>query len=657
MFCGHCGKTVKDSSKFCPSCGKSTATSLPTSLPASPPPAPQEKRTHRLSDAEIDVGRPPVQATQQVAQGQYAPPAAGTPAPPPRQQANPPSPPPTIAPKKKFPALLLVVVGAVGGLVALCLLFFFIDPFNLNILGRMTGGYDAAAAAMPADTTAYTSINLLGLGKDRDRLEKLQEAFEDASSGSYNDFDDVSDEFNDIFSDIEDDWDIKFPDDVESWMGQYAGVGLVDASFDRYGGLDDAGWLVAIEVRDKDEADAFLEKVIEGIADSENVRFDDRDYDGVIIYEKDTDYDYDKLAFARAGNMLFISNDRKTIKDGIDAQDGDSLADDKAYREAVKKLPDDRLITMYVSPQLADEAITAVDDISKVETDMLSGAAYALSLTDEGFQIDAVIAYNKDELSEAQEALLQSDYKVEMDGMLPADTLAYVSGHHMNMVYLVWNEFMEGAFGRGDYEEALDLFEDEFNIKPEEFFALLDGEWNMALLPSSRNFWADETGIDLGGVWIADISNAEEMLNISDDFNDVMEDEGLDVDENTQGDATTYEVEENGDQILFYSVDDDYLIIATSEDEWETVTGDGDKLVKNDMYKSVIGALPRGMQPTMYVNITGILETIEDGLDSYDRDSFRDDTGWMEPITAVVAASQSDTNQTHQTIIVFIDTK
>lgn len=658
MFCGHCGKTVNDSSKFCPSCGKSTATSLP--------PVPQEKRTHRLSDAEIAAAQPPVQATGHVAPGQYVPPAAGAPPPPPAgdwyqppsQQADPSSPTPAAGSKKKFPASLMIIVGAVGGLITLCLIFFLIDPFNLNILGRMTGGYDAVAAAMPVETTAYTSINLLGLGTDRERLEKLQTAFEDASSGSSSDFDDVSDEFNDIFDEIENEWDIKLPDDIESWMGQYAGVGLVDASFDRYGELDDADWLVAIEVRDKEAADAFLENLIEAIEDNENVRFDDGDYNGVTIYEKDAGWD--NFALARSGNMLFIGNDNRTVESGIDAQSGDALADDDAYREAVGQLPDDRLVTAYIGPQLADDMIRAADDISRVETDMLYGSAYAFTLTDAGIQLDTIITYNKSELSEAQTALLQADYKVKLDEMLPADTLAYYGGHHINLAWLVWDEFMNDALGSGDYNEAIDMFDDEFNIKPDEFFALLNGEWNMAVLPSSDSIWSIETGIDLGGVWITDISNAEEMLKISDDFNDVMEDEGFYVYEDMRGDITVYEVEDDydgADQLAFYSIDDDHLIVATSEDEWDAVTGDGDKLVSNDVYKSAISALPRGMQPTIYANITDLVNVIEGGLTGYERDDFEEISGWFEPITAVVAASQSDTNQTHQTIIVFIDTK
>ena len=111
MLCEHCDKEIKESSKFCPSCGKPpTITSSST---------PQEKRTRKLSDAEIQSGTPPLQSTQRVAPGQYVPPPAdGTPSvqPPvggwyqPPVGNTPPSQPPG-EPKRKFPRWLIMAVA------------------------------------------------------------------------------------------------------------------------------------------------------------------------------------------------------------------------------------------------------------------------------------------------------------------------------------------------------------------------------------------------------------------------------------------------------------------------------------------------------------------------------------------------------------------
>lgn len=123
MLCEHCGKTVRDRSKFCPSCGKPPSSApqekRTRKLSAAELQAEQaqEKRTRKLSGVEIETEQTPLQATQRVDDGgMYVPPVQSQSPPdggwyrPPGQSGAPP-PPPMDTPKKRPSRLLLMIIA------------------------------------------------------------------------------------------------------------------------------------------------------------------------------------------------------------------------------------------------------------------------------------------------------------------------------------------------------------------------------------------------------------------------------------------------------------------------------------------------------------------------------------------------------------------
>ena len=169
MLCEHCGKEIKESSKFCPSCGKPPTTT-------SSPPALQEKRTRRLSDAEIEAEQVPLQSTQRVDDaGMYVPPVANTPPPPaqpqspdggwyqpPGQRGTPPPPPPMSTPKKRPSRLLLMIIAGFFAVLALIAAIIFIPR-----LFNSTGGGDEMIIGFP-NRNGETDLYLLERGDDED---------------------------------------------------------------------------------------------------------------------------------------------------------------------------------------------------------------------------------------------------------------------------------------------------------------------------------------------------------------------------------------------------------------------------------------------------------------------------------------------------------
>ncbi len=144
MFCSSCGKQIPDTVSFCPYCGKPAA--APARGPASPATPPLRQTA---------VSRPQI-----------------------------------------IPRWLLILGGSLIGLFLLAVLFFVLDPFNLNLIGRFTGRYDAALTAMPPDTYAYIGLNLLAAGRDRERFEQITTTFQEAAADAG--MEDVGDEFEDV---------------------------------------------------------------------------------------------------------------------------------------------------------------------------------------------------------------------------------------------------------------------------------------------------------------------------------------------------------------------------------------------------------------------------------------------------------------------------
>jgi hypothetical protein len=132
-------------------------------------------------------------------------------------------------------ALLLLVCGCltlVGGVLV-------IDPFDLYVLERLTGRYDAALVAVPATSTAYASLNLVNAqGED---LNRVIAAFaQTVEEGELQTAGDALDRLDEM---LEEEFGLTLREDVQPWIGQYVGFSLGQITLDEFGQPQEIEWL------------------------------------------------------------------------------------------------------------------------------------------------------------------------------------------------------------------------------------------------------------------------------------------------------------------------------------------------------------------------------------------------------------------------------
>ena len=596
MFCPSCGKKIAQKSTFCPYCGQPIASSQGTKPGFAAAPVPGNRRM-----------------------------------------------------KKGLP----LIVGLVGKSVGICLclaLFLLVDPFRLHLWGRLMGTYDAAATAMPPETSLYLGVNLLNLNQER--IREIQQAFQDAARGTY-----LGDDMNDMeddFDEIQDDWGINVEEDVLPWIGQYAGFGVIDPSMDYYLEIETADWLLAIETRDKEAADAFLLKLTDGISDNNGFRFDEITYQDVLIYE----YDTEELALARSDDLVLIGNGTRVIENAIDTRQKESLVDAPYYQQIVGSLPRNRAVTFVLNPLfwqetsdfLAEELDTGSDSLFSNE---FAGLGFSWSLIDEGIQMDIVTAFDRAQIDETTSQLLEAMADRQLlTEHLPEDTVAYWQGNRLDLLWQAGTERIMDSVGRADFQESMAIFEEELGYDPEQdLFVELNGNWTIAIVPSHDSFYAQYADINLGGVWLAQGNNLETLARTAEDIADAMSEEGFFINDIRRDDLLVYEATE--DEGFGFGTSEEFAFVGTSGRDIEQLYIHDGSLLDNEAHQQTWRAFPKGMTPLFYLNAAALLDALESSDDIY-----QEDLPVWRPITAFAGATDLIGQDTvHHTLIVFIETE
>ena len=559
---------------------------------------------------------------------------------------------------------MTLLVGALAGLLLLVMALVLIDPFNLNLLGRFSGGYNAAATALPKNTDVFIGVNLLTV--DQELVQGWGETFEEASTGTNlaRDMGLEQNGFDDFLNELDREWGITFEEDILPWIGQYAGVGIMDMDFDSYGEPEKIEWLMVVESRNNTAAEAFIDKFVDAWEENDNADFDKDTYQEITIYDLNTDYDFDQLALARSGNLVLVGSGSDAIKMGINSQGEQALADSDAYREAIKQLPADRTATFYIDPGLMEEVTSSVDDTGFGNVDLptngFGGTAVSVSLLEEGLRLDMVSTFNSSQLSQAQQDMLNAKYDPRAASMAPENTLIYLAGNRPDLSWLILSKIISDAIGRADFHDSMQMFDRTFGFDPdEELFPLFDGEWAVGVVPTSHSLLAAEEGINMGGFLLLESSDTAVLNDLAKDANRNIEDQGVRIDETQDGRRTTYELinSYNETPMLAYGLDDDYLVIATGEDEIDEVLGSGEKLADNGRFQQTWELFPKGMNPALYMNVTEFMEAMTDTVYESEQEYYEDVAAVVSPIPVIASASESNENYAHQMIMVFIESK
>ena len=148
---------------------------------------------------------------------------------------------------------------------------------------------------------------------------------------------------------------IDFEQDVQPWLGEKVGFFFTDLSGDEPKGA------AVVETSDPVAALAFARKFSGATAANPPPKT----YNGV-TYQTDPE-DPTSTVFGTVGDFL-VTGDETGFKAAVDAEKGDSLGDDSDFKDAIGKLPDDRLGTLYAVPK------NIVDSVGQGQIDPSSQA-------------------------------------------------------------------------------------------------------------------------------------------------------------------------------------------------------------------------------------------------------------------------------------------
>jgi hypothetical protein len=566
------------------------------------------------------------------------------------------------AEEKKERRKLWIVLGGIGGALVICIAAIVIialifDPWG--IVSRLTGKYDPIAQAAPPETQMLMNVNLLQI-QSKDLVDLINIFVQAAGEEPYADIMALMDEMEE---DIEPETEIIFSEDILPWLGQFAGLGMKDFKFGEYFETE-LDFFVIVEVRNKKKADEFLLKVMDEMRQENDENFLEETYERATIYELDTEYEGDRFAFVRSGSLLILSNRSEVIKEVIDASKGDSIADTEAYQQAVSELPKDRLLTFFMDLSFLEsfyENLELPTDLeSGAEMDMLAGIGMSISAVEVGLQMDYIIAYNLDQMTEEQIASMQMEAGEPMTASLfPQETYIYMASENLDQSLEGLQEGLLGVVEEEEIEEAMELFEEQYGINPQtDLFPYLDGEWALGILESSQGMLAEQLGIPLNLMLVIESSDQDALLSAAEKIADSLENTGqFDVLQTESNGIQLFELRDPiyQETAFGYAVKDNILFI--SFDTWaiEDVYGDRVSLDQYSRYKDGWEAFPKDMRPIMYIDVEGILRFLTEELGELSLAEEEDVAGFKPIKTVELAARIIDENLLHAAMIIFIE--
>jgi hypothetical protein len=549
----------------------------------------------------------------------------------------------------------LIVIGGGLAAVAICcvvalLAFIVIDPFGW--FGGLLGGRDPIAGVMPADSDLYVGMNMAQL-LSGDAEAVVSTIVESIPGTETREIEDMLDE---MVEEILYDYGMTFSSDISPWLGQHLGMSMSNLRFDYYGDGSGPDIIIAIEVRNRAAADDFIADFIDAREREEDETYRLNEYRGVDVYELDGRYMSE--AICRSGDILIIGSSADAVESVIDAQKGDSLADQADFESMSSRFPNRRFLTFYIGSGFAESYMDLMGALGQgptMTTGGLQNFAMTMTFTNFGLQLDSFMPI--DERAVDQYAIIDStDLDGDLIAKMPEDTLGFFVGQRLDLIWESIEEAMEVSYG-GDFSEAMLFFYDEFGIRPDtDLFPILDGEWAWVLQSGSNS----SLGRELGGLsllMMAESSDEDEIEDVVSDIARGLERSGLSVRELEAPGGIVYVAQEGGDDLFAFGTQDGVLFLGTDSDILID-TMEGNSSIEDDTeFQDVWDEFPRTTIPVLYLNLNSLLETYMD-LEDYDWEDLAWEIG-LDPraFTHLAAGSGGYSRGSFQaTIMIFIET-
>jgi hypothetical protein len=473
--------------------------------------------------------------------------------------------------------------------------------------------------------------------------------------------------------------DLSVDADIKPWIGQYVGLGITDIKMNSYGEPEGVELVLAVEARNTQEADRFVQKLTATIASQSGQAFAEQDYQGVKIYLYEPESEYEQaVAIARSGNAVLLTLSLEAMENAIDAQKEQSIGDDPAYTEVIKKLPRDRAITFYMSGDLYlslfDEIMQSgnipggtlppgYEDYVAQSLEAFEGFGMSVAVVDAGLQMDVVGSYDLDKLSPEMKVNLKSYQGKEprLPALLPEDTFLYYGGY---MAAGSMDAIRSALAGMGggtaeEFDEAMQMFEQQYGFDLDaDLMTHIEGEMGIALFPSSEGLLAEQSRVPMGFVAMFQTNDPPAVSQTVDDFTAKIREQGAPVEEVQAGDFTLYGISDSsmGGMIVVYGVAKEYLTLGSSGQVVKEMFTDKNSLAKSADFKNAMRALPGKAIPMLYVDLDGLLGAVRESMSGYSLESFNESMAFLDPIpTIVMGYEPSKGDIIHVTLVVFVE--
>ena len=344
-----------------------------------------------------------------------------------------------------------------------------IDPLDWDLLSFISGESDDIVEAMPVRTDLYA-----GLDMDQLTIREIGRLVDPFLVESEDfDYREFAEFLREIDDELESEAGFNLSDDILPWIGPKVGIGIVDYRFSEYGSLEELEFLVIAESRDNQAADNFIEKLLFSVEDNTGFLFRELEKDGVTIYELDTEFEDERIAIARSGNLVYLGSGADVIEDSIGADRGRSLAENEEFSTLQREMAADRAVTLYVSADFIDDSTGGLASEFPVDPDDIpligkSGGALTISIIEAGLRVDLLTLVAQ--LSEEERILLQGS-AAQTAELFPESTVVYVTSASINQLWEALTEVTP------DFEEAMEELSDELGFDiVDDFIVVLDGE-------------------------------------------------------------------------------------------------------------------------------------------------------------------------------------
>ena len=483
--------------------------------------------------------------------------------------------------------------------------------------------------------------------------------------------DELLDRQDELLEDLEDEIGVHLIDDVSSWLGTDITIAILDLD------TDVPEWVLLAQISDRDAAFNFVEDLSDYVEDEFRTDADADSYRGadILVFEDES------MAIGLTDKYLLFSDGENTLKGmirNLEAPPSRPLAEMDAFITAQQSVPAKRVAFLFVqTEEIVDSLAESIDPFGDQHTTMQQirrnvpdYAAGAISFVEEGIRLDFVAETPSEVLeflSSDSEPTLRSPKAV------PEDTLALFSHADIKGIWDLIMETLEDTDPTvaEDIERAMQDFEYETGIDVEEdLLEPLTGELAIALLFSSLDFTALEFGDsiiqdDVGRIdalLLLGVDDGERVEQTFDDFAAIMKDEGAQFYRNRLGDYTAMTVDmsdllDEGYRLEpGYMVTEDWALIGTTFESMETfydvMTGTTDSLGSEVKFQRVTDLIDDPIHELVYINVAGVMETVEDALDSETRSNYRRDVKpFVEPLDIFLLATSTTATEVRVTTI------